>query len=113
MRTTKALCLSLFMTGWPVPDPFRWVERSQGAQGGTVAIDNNDIGGVVTSTKGGSRCVGDCGNERPADEFSKTVVRRSRTLSHSGPSNATYSVWVRGYGLIDSGRFRRLGQIWT
>ncbi|HVZ61182.1 MAG TPA: carboxypeptidase-like regulatory domain-containing protein [Terriglobales bacterium] len=72
---------------------------------GQVAIDQDDIGGVVTSAKGpeaGVWVIAET-NELPT-KFRKIVVTddRGRYVIPDLPK-ATYKVWVRGYGLIDSG----------
>ncbi len=70
-----------------------------------MSIDPDDIGGVVTSSKGpeaGVWVIAET-NELPT-KFRKIVVTddRGRYLLPELPK-ATYKVWVRGYGLIDSG----------
>jgi hypothetical protein len=76
------------------------------AQQGTdaVAVDNDDIGGVVTGAKGPE--AGVWVSAETADlptRFAKIVVTddRGRYLIPDLPK-ASYSVWVRGYGLVDS-----------
>src|SRR6187431_1290265 len=69
-----------------------------------VAIDNDDIGGVVTGPKGpeaGVWVIAETG-ELPV-RYIKSVVTddRGRFVVPDLPS-ATYSVWARGYGLVDS-----------
>jgi hypothetical protein len=70
-----------------------------------AAIDPDDIGGVVTSSKGPEAGVWVIAEttELPT-KFRKIVVTddRGRYLLPQLPK-ATYKVWVRGYGLIDSG----------
>ena len=74
-------------------------------QGGpAVAIDKDDIGGVVTGAKGpeaGVWVIAQTG-DLPT-KFIKTVVTddRGRYVIPDLPA-ATYDVWVRGYGLVDS-----------
>ena len=72
--------------------------------GGAVRIDNDDIGGVVTSAKGPEAGVWVIAEttELPT-RFIRTVVTddRGRYVVPDLPK-ANYSVWVRGYGLIDS-----------
>src|SRR5229473_3589409 len=68
---------------------------------GTVAIDNDDIGGVVTSPKGpeaGIWVIAET-TDLPT-RFSKTVVTdaRGRYLVPDLPK-ANYTVFARGYGL--------------
>ena len=56
--------LAIAIVAWLAALP---VELSS-QQSVTVQIDNDDIGGVVTSAQGaGSGCVGDRGNHRSAD----------------------------------------------
>ena len=73
-------------------------------QGGAVAVDADDIGGVVTSTKGPEAGVWVIAEttELPT-RFAKIVVTddRGRYLLPDLPK-ANYNVWVRGYGLVDS-----------
>ena len=73
-------------------------------QGGTVSIDKDDIGGVVTSAKGpeaGVWVIAET-NDLPT-RFARMVVtdERGRYLVPDLPK-ANYRVWVRGYGLVDS-----------
>ena len=70
-----------------------------------VAIDNDDIGGVVTGrarARGGR--LGDRGNQRPADpphqEASSPTIGGAILVPDLPKAN--YDVWVRGYGLVDS-----------
>src|SRR6266853_6604216 len=69
-----------------------------------VALDQDDIGGVVTSAKGpeaGVWVIAET-NDLPT-KFPRIVVTddRGRYLVPDLPK-ASYSVWVRGYGLVDS-----------
>src|SRR6266545_2343797 len=72
--------------------------------GAAVAVDNDDIGGVVTGPKGPEAGVWVIAEttELPT-RFVRIVVTddRGRYLLPDLPK-ASYSVWVRGYGLIDS-----------
>ena len=70
----------------------------------SVRIDNDDLGGVVTSAEGpeaGVWVVAET-TDLPT-KFVKIVVTddQGRYLLPDLPS-ASYSVWVRGYGLVDS-----------
>src|SRR4030095_11605669 len=69
-----------------------------------VAVDADDIGGVVTSTKGPEAGVWVIAEtlDLPT-KFAKIVVtdEAGRYLLPDLPK-ANYQVWVRGYGLIDS-----------
>ncbi len=81
---------------------------AQQAAQSVVAIDNDDIGGVVTSPKGpeaGVWVIAET-NDLPT-KFAKIVVTddQGRYVIPDLPS-ANYQVWVRGYGLIDSPKMR-------
>ena len=72
--------------------------------GGAIPVDNDDLGGVVTGPKGpeaGVWVIAET-SDLPT-KFAKIVVTddRGRYLLPDLPK-ASYSVWVRGYGLIDS-----------
>jgi len=69
-----------------------------------VAIDNDDIGGVVTGPKGPEAGVWVIAETTDLPtHFARIVVTddRGRYLVPDLPK-ANYSVWVRGYGLVDS-----------
>jgi hypothetical protein len=69
-----------------------------------VRIDNDDIGGVVTSPNGPEAGVWVIAETTDLPtKLSKTVVTddRGRYLLPDLPK-ANYNVWVRGYGLVDS-----------
>src|SRR4030095_15247974 len=89
-----SMCLGLSIVG---------TSARQGG-GATVAIDADDIGGVVTGPKGpeGGVWVIAETTDLPT-RFVKIVVTddRGRYLLPDLPK-AKYSIWVRGYGLIDS-----------
>jgi hypothetical protein len=77
-------------------------------QGGTVSIDNDDIGGVVTSAKGpeaGVWVIAET-DDLPT-RFARMVVtdERGRYLLPDLPK-ANYDIWVRGYGLVDSPKIK-------
>src|SRR5437764_623093 len=71
---------------------------------GPIAVETNGIGGLVTSAKGPEAGVWVIAEttELPT-KFVKIVVTddRGRYLIPDLPQ-ASYSVWVRGYGLVDS-----------
>src|SRR5207302_5931977 len=76
----------------------------QSVAGAGVAINSDDIGGVVTSSKGPEAGVWVIAETRDLPvRYIKIVVTddRGRYLIPELPK-ATYSVWVRGYGLVDS-----------
>ena len=100
---TKKLLLSLAAVGAVIlAVSLTRVDARQA--GGAVAIDNDDIGGVVTSPKGPEAGVWVIAETTDLPtKFSKTVVTddRGRYLIPDLP-RAGYNIWVRGYGLIDS-----------
>ena len=82
-----------------------WADAPQSA-GSVVAIDADDIGGVVTSTAGPEAGVWVITETRDLPtRHIKIVVTddEGRYLVPDLPQ-ATYDVWVRGYGLVDSGK---------
>src|SRR2546425_1455370 len=82
-----------------------WVNAQQ-RSGASVAIDNDDTGGVVTSAKGpeaGVWVIAET-SELPT-KFARMVVTDDQgryVLPDLPPAN--YQVFVRGYGLVDSPR---------
>jgi hypothetical protein len=73
-----------------------------------IPIDSDDIGGIVTSTKGpeaGVWVIAEA-TDLPT-RFAKIVVSddRGRYVIPDLPK-ATYTVWVRGYGLVDSAKVK-------
>jgi hypothetical protein len=76
----------------------------QAQNGGAVRIDNDDIGGVVTSSKGPEAGVWVIAETTDLPtRLIKSVLTddRGRYVIPDLPK-AGYSVWVRGYGLVDS-----------
>src|SRR5437016_6930487 len=80
--------------------------EAQQKGGANVAIDNDDIGGVVTGAKGPEAGVWVIAEttDLPA-KFVKTVVTddQGRYVLPDLPA-ASYQIFVRGYGLVDSPR---------
>jgi hypothetical protein len=93
-----ALAIAVVLTGSVVE-----VSAQQSAPA-AVAIDNDDIGGVVTGANGPEAGVWVIAEttELPT-KFAKMVVTddQGRYVLPDLPK-ASYSVWVRGYGLVDS-----------
>jgi hypothetical protein len=74
--------------------------------GNAIRIDNDDIGGVVTGPRGPEAGVWVIAETTDLPtRFSRTVVTddQGRYLLPDLPK-ANYSVWVRGYGLVDSAK---------
>ena len=84
------------------------VSAPAGAQPAAVAIDNDDIGGVVTGPSGPEAGVWVIAEttELPT-KYAKSVVTddQGRYVIPDLPT-ANYQVWVRGYGLVDSPKVR-------
>src|SRR5258706_15599817 len=77
--------------------------RMSGQGGAAVAIDNDDIGGVVTGAQGPEAGVWGIAETRTTPtRLIKSVVTddRGRFVVPDLPAGA-YDVWVRGYGLVD------------
>jgi hypothetical protein len=91
---SSALCVFLFTSS----------EAQQPAA--DVAIDTDDIGGVVTGPKGPEAGVWVIAETRDLPvRYIKSVVTddRGRFVVPDLPS-ASYQVWARGYGLVDSAK---------
>ncbi len=105
MRMTKALLLSTAAIGIgllmaSVPAPL----HAQPGPAAAVAIDNDDIGGVVTGPNGPEAGVWVIAETRDLPtRFARMVATddQGRYVIPDLPK-ANYSVWVRGYGLVDS-----------
>jgi hypothetical protein len=109
MTTNKLLRLGMLAVGIAVAltgSPGRLGSQPKNAP--AVQIDNDDIGGVVTSAKGPEAGVWVIAETRDLPtRFAKMVVTddQGRYVVPDLPK-ANYSVWVRGYGLIDSPKVR-------
>ena len=82
-----------------------WMVATQGTRG-AVAIDADDIGGVVTGAQGPEAGVWVIAETTDLPtKFARIVVTddQGRYVLPDMP-RATYNVWVRGYGLVDSPR---------
>jgi len=83
-----------------------WSTPLNSQQGATVRIDQNDIGGVVTSAKGPEAGVWVIAETTDLPtKFARMVVTddQGRYVVPDLPQ-ANYQVFVRGYGLVDSSR---------
>ena len=88
-----------------LPGMFVLLNAQQGANQ-AVAIDPDDIGGVVTGPNGPEAGVWVIAETRDLPvRYIKSVVTddRGRYVVPDLPK-ATYSMWVRGYGLVDSAK---------
>src|SRR5213594_946799 len=78
--------------------------QSQNTPQATVSMDPDDIGGVVTSSKGPEAGVWVIAKTRDTPtRLIKSVVTDDRGRYHIPDlPKGNYDVWVRGYGLVDS-----------
>jgi len=108
MRITAGLCSVLLAAVIGVSHGAAERSAISTQPAGTVAIDADDIGGVVTSAKGAEAGVWVIAEttELPT-KFVRIVATddRGRYLVPDLPK-ANYDVWVRGYGLVDSPHVR-------
>jgi hypothetical protein len=94
--SVAAIALAVMLSG-PSSAPLR-------AQQNAVAIDSDDIGGIVTSANGPEAGVWVIAETRDLPtRYAKMVVTddQGRYVVPDLPK-AKYKVWVRGYGLVDS-----------
>src|SRR5437867_3350717 len=105
MRTTRLLYLGVAAVG--IAALIAACAAQMGGEqstGAAVRIDNDDIGGVVTSAKGPEAGVWVIAETTElSTRFAKMVVTddQGRYVVPDLPK-AGYDVWVRGYGLVDS-----------
>lgn len=108
MKSRTRLCLLAIAAGIAPLAAACDLRASGGAQSAAVSAGEDDIGGVVTGPNGPEAGVWVIAEttELPT-KFVKIVVtdERGRYLIPDLPK-AGYSVWVRGYGLVDSPRRR-------
>jgi hypothetical protein len=96
---TAAVGLAVLLTVWPTTRPL-----SQPVPAVAVQIDTDDIGGVVTSKNGPEAGVWVIAETTDlGTRFAKIAVtdERGRYVIPDLPM-ASYRMWVRGYGLVDS-----------
>ena len=103
MRMKRLLYLGVVAVGIPA-FLASWPSQLSSQQSTPVSIDNDDIGGVVTSAKGAEAGVWVIAETTDLPtRFAKMVVTddQGRYLLPDLPK-ASYNIWVRGYGLVDS-----------
>jgi hypothetical protein len=105
MKTTSVLSASAVAIGIALLLSASQASINAGqATGATVPVDSDDLGGVVTGPNGPEAGVWVIAETTDLPtKFNKIVVTddRGRYLVPDLPQ-ATYDVWVRGYGLVDS-----------
>ncbi len=102
MRSKQSLCLSILAV--IIAAVIAACAAQMSDEASTVRIDNDDIGGRVTSAKGpeaGVWVIAET-NDLPT-RFARMVVTddQGRYVLPDLPK-ANYNLWVRGYGLVDS-----------
>jgi hypothetical protein len=103
MKRTKALYVCMLIIGIASVLALMPSQLSS-QQSAAVRIDNDDIGGVVTSAKGPEAGVWVIAETTDLPtRFARMVVTddQGRYVIPDLPK-ATYNIWVRGYGLVDS-----------
>src|SRR5215470_13224706 len=106
MRTKTALSFGIALIAIIMVWSSSAVRLAAQQPSATVAIDADDIGGVVTGPRGPEAGVWVIAETTDLPtKFAKIVVTddRGRYLVPDLPS-ARYSLWVRGYGLVDSSK---------
>src|SRR3989475_5145259 len=114
MLRSRLICSGAVLVGLVVT-AFAWPTARPAAQPSPgVQIDNDDIGGVVTSKNGPEAGVWVIAETTDlGTRFAKIVVTddQGRYVIPDLPQ-AAYNVWVRGYGLVDSPKIRSVrGQV--
>ena len=102
LRSSRILLLAAALATLPIAMTNAAQAQQKGAE--AVAIDADDIGGVVRSPKGPEAGVWVIAETRDLPtRFIRIVVtdERGRYVVPDLPA-ATYDLWVRGYGLVDS-----------
>jgi hypothetical protein len=108
MKTTRAWCLGLIASSIVVLFVSGQARLSAQSADQAIRIGDRDLGGVVTSANGPEAGVWVIAETTDLPtKLAKIVVTddRGRYVLPDLPK-ATYSVWVRGYGLVDSAKVR-------
>src|SRR4029450_9369617 len=90
-----------------------WLAAQQPQRGATnqIAIDADDIAGVVASARGPEAGVWVIAETSDTPTRLRKIVvtdDQGRYLTPDLPAKATFNVWVRGYGLVDSAPVRSM-----
>jgi hypothetical protein len=107
MRKTMSLWLGALLIGLAVLLAFSPIELNS-QQSASVSIDQDDVGGVVTSAKGPEAGVWVIAETKELPtRFARMVVTddRGRYVIPDLPK-ANFDIWVRGYGLVDSPKIK-------
>src|ERR1700681_4255923 len=106
MRTKRAACVGMVSVsfGALLCAASATTATAQPAAGAQVRIDADDIGGVVTGAKGpeaGAWVIAET-RDLPTKYVKIVVTDDSGRYLMPDLPKANYTVWVRGYGLVDS-----------
>src|SRR5437762_14196870 len=104
MKMTRLIVLLGFVLGLAIS--LTTIRAQQG--GAAVAIDNDDIGGVVTGARGPEAGVWVIAETRnlPTRLIKSVVTDDQGRFVVPDLPKAEYDVWVRGYGLVDSAKVK-------
>src|SRR5580700_4607925 len=110
MKTKRAVCLGMLSASFAalLCAASATTATAQPAAATQVRIDADDIGGVVTGAKGPEAGVWVIAETRDLPtKYIKIVVTNDKG-QYVLPDlpKATYDVWVRGYGLVDSPKIK-------
>src|SRR5882757_7958433 len=107
MRTKRAACVGMLSASFAalLCAASATTATAQPAAGAQVRVDADDIGGVVTGANGpeaGAWVIAET-RDLPT-KYVKIVATddQGRYVLPDLPARATFDVWVRGYGLVDS-----------
>jgi hypothetical protein len=100
----RALPIALLALAVSIVHTTAQTNAGRGASGAAVPIDTDDIGGVVTSTRGPEAGVWVIAETTDLPTKMNRIVVTDDQGRYVVPDlpKATYDVWVRGYGLVDS-----------
>src|SRR5215467_11982499 len=104
MRTKRAACLGMLGVSFGA---LLAAATASTAAAQAVRVDADDIGGVVTGANGPEAGVWVIAETKDLPtRYIKIVATddQGRYLIPDLPQRATYDVWVRGYGLVDSAK---------
>jgi len=106
MRMTRLIVLLACVLGLAIS--LATVRAQQG--GGAVAIDNDDIGGVVTGARGPEAGVWVIAEttDTPTRLIKIVVTNDQGRYVIPDLPRGNYDVWVRGYGLVDSPKIKAM-----
>src|SRR5258706_12886293 len=110
MRTKKAACVGMLSASFAalLCAASATTATAQPAAGTQVRVDADDIGGVVTGAKGPEAGVWVIAEMKDLPTKYVKIVStddQGRYLLPDLPKG-TYDIWVRGYGLVDSPKWK-------